>query len=390
MNTISMFGDRATQRLHPLSLLAQLTTRQANGCLQVTNGEVSWDLYLAGGRLLYASSSADPFERLDRHLRRLSTQVFSLVSAMRVQVRLLFENPVEDLPIPDYQAICWLVDQQHLTTAEASLLIEELAKEVIEALLPVRLGHCQFLEMSQLDGLPHFCQLDLRPIIEHCQDQLRRRQVGDRPMTSNGLNGANRSFLQTVSNDTVSNLTPVLNPYAPIVDEKLLRSPKQQQTEKVVETPLTSGNWNVVPSQDDRRDEQPPPAPPACTTHRIACIDDSPTVLQVIKTYLESLDEQSFAVTLINDPVKALMQIVRNKPDLILLDVTMPGLDGYELCSLLRRHPHCKQTPIIMVTGNTGLVDRARAKLVGASGYLTKPFTQSDIIKTVFKYLSIS
>jgi twitching motility two-component system response regulator PilG len=82
------------------------------------------------------------------------------------------------------------------------------------------------------------------------------------------------------------------------------------------------------------------------------------------------------------------MQIVRIKPDLILLDVAMPNLDGYELCSLLRKHSMFKNIPIIMVTGNTGFLDRAKAKLVKASGYLTKPFNQSELLKMVFKHLS--
>jgi twitching motility two-component system response regulator PilG len=108
-------------------------------------------------------------------------------------------------------------------------------------------------------------------------------------------------------------------------------------------------------------------------------------VLQAIQSFL---DDTSFAVVAINDPVKALMQVIRSKPDLILLDVTMPNLDGYELCSLLRKHPTFRHTPIVMVTGNTGFIDRAKAKLVGASGYITKPFTQSDLIKVVFKHLT--
>ena len=120
------------------------------------------------------------------------------------------------------------------------------------------------------------------------------------------------------------------------------------------------------------------------TSYTVACIDDSPTVLNAIQKFLE---DQSLSVVAINDPVKALMQIVRSKPDLILLDITMPNLDGYELCALLRRHPRYKRTPIVMVTGNTGLIDRARAKLVRASGYLTKPFTQTDLLKMVFKHL---
>ena len=89
----------------------------------------------------------------------------------------------------------------------------------------------------------------------------------------------------------------------------------------------------------------------------------------------------------ISDPVKALMQVMRCRPDLILLDVTMPNLDGYELCSLLRRHPSFRNTPIVMVTGNTGFIDRAKAKLVRSSGYLTKPFSQSELLKMVFMHL---
>ena len=77
------------------------------------------------------------------------------------------------------------------------------------------------------------------------------------------------------------------------------------------------------------------------------------------------------------------------KPDLVLLDIGMPNLDGYELCSLLRKHSYFKSTPVIMVTGRTGFVDRAKAKLVRASGYLTKPFTQGDLLKVVFQHLDI-
>ena len=125
--------------------------------------------------------------------------------------------------------------------------------------------------------------------------------------------------------------------------------------------------------------------PLAKSTYTIACIDDSPTVLNAINSFL---DDKSFSVVMINDPVRALMQVVRIKPDLILLDVEMPNLDGYELCSLLRKHSLFKTTPIIMVTGNTGFLDRAKAKLVRASGYLTKPFNQSELLKMVFKHLS--
>ena len=99
------------------------------------------------------------------------------------------------------------------------------------------------------------------------------------------------------------------------------------------------------------------------------------------------LDEQMFSVVAVNEPLKALMQILRTKPDLILLDIEMPNINGYELCSLLRKHSYFKNTPVIMVTGRKGLIDRAKAKIVRASGYLTKPFTQGDLLKIVFQHI---
>jgi len=82
------------------------------------------------------------------------------------------------------------------------------------------------------------------------------------------------------------------------------------------------------------------------------------------------------------------MQILKLKPDLILLDVNMPKVDGYKLCSLLRNNPVLKNIPIVMVTGNTGIIDRAKAKIAGSSDYLTKPFTQEGLLKMVFRHLS--
>ena len=119
-------------------------------------------------------------------------------------------------------------------------------------------------------------------------------------------------------------------------------------------------------------------------TYKIVCIDDSRAVVTAIKMYL---DDNIFSVIGINDPLKALMQIVRLKPDVILLDISMPTLDGYELCSLLRKHSSLKETPVIMVTGKKGIINRVKAKMVKASDYLTKPFQKKDLLKVIFKYI---
>jgi twitching motility two-component system response regulator PilG len=356
MNTVSMASYRSSQRLNPLSLLAQLSSRQANGCLQVSSGSVSWSVYLEQGKLVYASDSVDPFERLDRHLRRLSRQIPTLVSAVRVQVRLIFESDLEShsSQTPDYQAISWLVNQQYLNPVQAASLIEELAEEVIVSLLSVKEGSYQLIDQDKIEELPKFCRLDLRTIVERCHEQLRRQQSNapttgtPAPRTDASSQAGTQSKLELV----------------------------QKSAQKTSTTPPSNNAKGTAINQGK---------PLSKSTYTIACIDDSPTVLNAINSFL---DDKSFSVVMINDPVRALMQVVRIKPDLILLDVEMPNLDGYELCSLLRKHSLFKNTPIIMVTGNTGFLDRAKAKLVRASGYLTKPFNQSELLKMVFKHLS--
>ncbi len=356
MNTISMASYRSSQRLNPLSLLAQFSSRQANGCLQVSSGSVNWSIYLEQGKLIYASDSVDPFERIDRHLRRLSRQIPTLVSAVRVQVRLIFESDLESQSSqnPDYQAICWLVNQQYLSSAQAASLIEELAEEVMVSLLAVKEGTYQLIEQDQFKELPKFCRLDLRTLVERCHEQLRRQ-----PATES-----------TPVNSEPARASLTQNGASPKLD--LSQSNLQQPSTSLPNTPVNDAT--KTPGKTLTK-----------STYTIACIDDSPTVLNAINSFL---DDKSFSVVMINDPVRALMQVVRIKPDLILLDVAMPNLDGYELCSLLRKHSLFKNTPIIMVTGNTGFLDRAKAKLVKASGYLTKPFNQSELLKMVFKHLS--
>ena len=346
MNTVSMASYRSSQRLNPLSLLAQLSSRQANGCLQVSSGNVAWSIYLEHGKLYHASNSVDPFERLDRHLRRLSRQIPTLVSAVRVQVRLIFET-VENQQNPDYQAICWLVNQQYLNPDQAATLVEELAEEVLVSLLAVKEGSYQLIEQIPTEETPKFCRLDLRTLVERCHEQMRRQQP---PESANSAATGRQSSAQNGNSN---------------VEMRQLSTPTANNN---------ANNSNINSAK-----------PLAKSTYTIACIDDSPTVLNAINSFL---DDKSFSVVMINDPVRALMQVVRIKPDLILLDVEMPNLDGYELCSLLRKHSLFKTTPIIMVTGNTGFLDRAKAKLVRASGYLTKPFNQSELLKMVFKHLS--
>ncbi|MFK8186059.1 MAG: response regulator [Phormidesmis sp.] len=359
INSRSSTSYSTSHKLHPLSLLAQLISRQVSGCLKLSAQASEWRLLFNRGQLNFATSNsvggsaptgnaADAFERLDRQLQAI---VPSVSADVRGQMRLLFEesSEVDEVVSRDYRALCWLVENKAITSEQAAQLIGAIAIEVIEPFLNIREGSYELIPASRTEGIPTFCNLDLRPIVELCQRNSKQRAAGG-PVTSKLTNAATATSV----------LASQVNGTGPINGQSNGQG-----------NGLQSGG-SGVPDSLKR------------TTYTVACIDDSPTVLNAIQKFLE---DQSLSVVAINDPVKALMQIVRSKPDLILLDITMPNLDGYELCALLRRHPRYKRTPIVMVTGNTGLIDRARAKLVRASGYLTKPFTQSDLLKMVFKHL---
>jgi twitching motility two-component system response regulator PilG len=119
--------------------------------------------------------------------------------------------------------------------------------------------------------------------------------------------------------------------------------------------------------------------------YKIISVDDSPTILKEISRYLE---DENFTLVTINEPVKAVMSIIRHKPDLILLDLNMAGIDGYELCRIIRNNSLFKNIPIIFVTSNKGIIDKVKARFVGASGYLTKPFTRAELLKMIFMHLA--
>ena len=118
----------------------------------------------------------------------------------------------------------------------------------------------------------------------------------------------------------------------------------------------------------------------------VACIDDSPTVQRTVKLILEPLGCQ---VESIVKPLMALSSLGRNVPDLILLDINMPELDGYTLCRMLRQCSALKDVPIVMLTGRDALLDKVRAKLLGASQYVTKPFQPQDLVEVIHQHINV-
>jgi chemotaxis family two-component system response regulator PixG len=129
-----------------------------------------------------------------------------------------------------------------------------------------------------------------------------------------------------------------------------------------------------------------PPSPAAFKVPLIACVDDSPLVCQSLEQILTTGSYQFLAV---QDSLRAIATLLTHKPDLIFLDLVMPNTNGYEICSQLRKVSAFRNTPIIILTGNDGIIDRVRAKIVGATDFLSKPVDAGTVLEVANKYLRI-
>lgn len=118
----------------------------------------------------------------------------------------------------------------------------------------------------------------------------------------------------------------------------------------------------------------------------VAYVDDSPID---IKTMQRILSEHRLNPVLINEPVNAIPTLIEVSPSLIFLDLVMPVANGYEICAQLRRISQFKNTPIIIVTSSDGVVDRVRAKLVGSTGFMSKPIAKDEVASILQRYLNI-
>lgn len=124
--------------------------------------------------------------------------------------------------------------------------------------------------------------------------------------------------------------------------------------------------------------------PAAASRPRVLVIDDSATIRHSAASVLAGA---GLEVALAEDGFAALAQIADQRPDLILLDVMMPRLDGYQTCSLLRRHPGYADVPVLMLSGCDTVFDRVRGRVAGSDQYLTKPFTADTLLAAVWRHL---
>ncbi len=122
----------------------------------------------------------------------------------------------------------------------------------------------------------------------------------------------------------------------------------------------------------------------------VMVIDDSPTVRKILEV---SLRRQGLEVVSYADGIEALRAVtnrqIEHLPDLVILDIDLPKMNGYEIARYLRTKPQWSRTVIVILSRHDGVIDRLKARLAGTQAYLTKPFTTKAIVDVVNSCLGL-
>jgi DNA-binding response OmpR family regulator len=119
-------------------------------------------------------------------------------------------------------------------------------------------------------------------------------------------------------------------------------------------------------------------------TRRILAVDDEPHILKLVSF---SLKARGFEVIEATDGLSAIEVAEREQPDLVLMDVMMPALDGYEACRRIKANPKTAHIPVVMLTAKTQVAEQKSGLDAGALDYICKPFTPKDLVAQVNGFL---
>jgi two-component system, chemotaxis family, response regulator PixG len=391
--------------INPIQLLTRLASEESTGCLEIVDSSIAWNIYLKFGKLLVVDCSLQSLKQLVDRLRSLG-----------------YEPAAQSVEIESDRLVCQELDRLVLAglldRAQLAQVSKDLTKAAFESLLWLRNEQMTWQPdrlVPTATGLQPLPGLDLVKMTDYYRQRLKIwqkfttiiRSPHQRPYLTNArfletpvpggtlspkalqqiaqlMKGRSIRELGLLLKQDELKLVQLLTPYlrhdaiclrdpgAPFDRLPLIPEPDLPPVNSVEKLPEIKQELNLAPINRD--------------LYQIACIDDSPLILDEMERFLGN--KGKYQLTKLEDPIKASGLIFRLKPDLILMDITMPGINGYKLCSLFRSSTALAETPIIMVTGNKGLVDRVRANLVGATDYLTKPFTEQELLTLVEKHLN--
>jgi len=346
--------------------------------------EQEWTFYLYLGRIIYATGGVHSVRRWQRNL-----------AIYCPQVDLRQPNLPRNLANPwEYQLLCWWVKQQQTNREQISQMIRAVVAEVLFDITQAT----QVMHQAQPDpeGTPLLPQqlvlIDTEQAIAQAQKDWQTWQTANiTDLLPNRAPVIKRpeELQHRTSAATYQTLTTLLSGQLSLRDLAVQMKRQAVEVTRSLLPFIQLGVIELIEIPDLAAPVSPaiPLAPPAQSVPQgplIACVDDSPLVCQTMEQILTGAGYQFVAV---QDSLRAIATLLSRKPALIFLDLVMPNTNGYEICSQLRKVSAFRDTPIIILTGNDGIIDRVRAKVVGSSDFLSKPVDAETLLSTLRKHL---
>ena len=192
-----------------------------------------------------------------------------------------------------------------------------------------------------------------------------------------------RSSIRMIAHRMGTSPSELMRSLLPYIKRKLIGVRNLKDDPDLVILPKTSATAQKQASSPRGGDRRALPIPSA-NHGMVVCIDDSPQICEMMSTLVRQAGHN---ITCVQDSTQALTELLECKPQLIFLDLIMPVANGYEICSQIRRIAAFRDIPVIILTGSDGIIDRVRAKVVGATDFLGKPIEPDKINVILNRYL---
>ncbi len=341
--------------------------------------DLNWHLHFCMGRLFFATGGRHP-------RRRWYRQISAIQSGPGPETLLRLIKTTSHRDHWDYLWLCRWIDQGQITRDQVSQVVKGV---LMEALFDGLQAHNIEYQLYPTPVLTrHLIVLDPLDLIAELQrhwQEWQRAQITDYLPDLAPVIRCPDLLQQQASSNLYQTLTRLLNGQKTLRDIALLMKRSVLEITASMLCYLQSGVIELIPIGDLMGSQVASPQPaPAPVRPLIACVDDSAWVCQSLQ---QLVTKAGYRFLAIDDPTRAIPQLLMEKPQLIFLDLRMPDTNGYEICAQLRKLSLFQHTPILILTGNDGIVDRVRAKMVGATDFLSKSANDAILLASIERYL---
>lgn len=350
-------------------------------------GRTEWRFYLSMGRLIYGTGGEHSVRRWRRNLAAYLPNIATDAAYLETEIRSVSSDTIK---------FCWEYELIRRWLVNGKAERDGVMKMVNNILTEIFFDLNQTIEitfhLNSKVNIPLSEQiflLDANQVIVPAWQQWQNwvsLKLGDRSPNKAPVIRSSEQLQEKTSPKTYAAFSKLFNGRNTLRDLSLQLKRDLNQFSSSLLPYIQQGYIDLV-SVADLPAPISPPTVIQCDDKSplVACVDDSPLICETMATILKKAGYQFICIT---EPLKAIAKILAAKPDLIFLDLVMPNANGYEICASLRKLSLFRQTPIIIVTSNDGMMERVRTKMVGASDFIAKPINSDELLNLTNKYLS--